>query len=187
MLSRPVTPQCLDGAIPENLLSPLLALAPRLRWNFGWTVEENKAARYWHHEIGFGGKANTECVRAKVERHPARELHHYVDWLQETVIGRSTLLRYYLNAHTFGVDGSPHTDSDRPGEVTAVTYLHKQWNPVWAGSTVVYSENGDIELAAHPKNNRILVFPSDRLHGPEPLSRFFNGLRIVLVAKFRLS
>jgi SM-20-related protein len=186
LISRPARPHWIDDAIPDSINQGLLALAPKLVWTYGWSTLENKSARYWHHEVGFGAKDNTKCVRDNVSRHPARVLHSYVDWLQERVIGPSALLRYYLNAHTYGVDGAPHTDTDRSGEVTVVTYLTSTWDPRWAGSTCIYDDKGDIKHAVLPRSNRLLIFPSELLHGPEPLSRFFGGLRIVLVAKYKL-
>jgi hypothetical protein len=186
LLARPLQPQIIDNQIPAPIFQRLLEAAPRIPWHFGWTSPSNKAARYWHHEIGYGQKENTVCIRANIDRHPVKTFAHYVDWLRNELVGSSVLLRYYLNAHTYGVDGSPHTDSDRPGEVTIVTYLTSVWHPVWAGGTVIYGEESAITLSALPRANRLVLFPSDLLHGPEPLSRFFNGLRIVLVAKFRL-
>jgi Rps23 Pro-64 3,4-dihydroxylase Tpa1-like proline 4-hydroxylase len=93
------------------------------------------------------------------------------------------ILRFYLNAHTFGTDGWPHTDADRPNELTTILYLTQQWRPEWCGETVVFNKNGDIEAAVMPRANRLLAFPSDRLHSPRPLSKSFEELRVVLVVK----
>jgi hypothetical protein len=48
---------------------------------------------------------------------------------------------------------------------------------------VVFNAKGDIKSAVLPRPNRLLSFPSDRLHAPRPLSKAFEGLRVVLVVK----
>lgn len=47
-------------------------------------------------------------------------------------------------------------------------------------------KSGEVKVIDNvlPKANRMLVFPSNRLHAPRPLSKTFEGLRVVLVTKF---
>jgi hypothetical protein len=109
----------------------------------------------------------------------------YLDWLTANVVPPGTrVLRFYLNAHTYGTDGWPHFDTERPGELTSVLYLVPDWDAGWAGETVIFGADGkDIEVSSLPRRNRLIVFPSDRRHGPRPLSRAYNGLRVVLVVR----
>lgn len=176
--------QVFDDALPTDLNTQLVRIAPRLGWQYGWRAKE-PAARYWHFEVARGEKENTQDVSENVRKHPLKVFSHYVDWLRsEAVPEDSRLLRLYLNAHTYGTDGSPHTDTDRADELTLVLFLNNGWQPAFGGETVVFDEKGDIEKAVVPKANRLLSFPSDRLHAPRPLSKLFTGLRMVLVAKF---
>jgi Rps23 Pro-64 3,4-dihydroxylase Tpa1-like proline 4-hydroxylase len=92
-----------------------------------------------------------------------------------------------MNAHTFGTDGWPHTDTDRTGEQTAILYLNDEWKPEFCGETVIFNQHGDILVSVLPKPNRILAFPANLLHAPRPLSKEYAGLRVVLVVKMALA
>lgn len=176
--------QVFDDALPAEMYAELVRVAPRLGWHFGWRAQL-PAARYWHHEISGGQKSNTVDVSENVRGHRLPVFANYVDWLRSTVVPEdSRLLRLYLNGHTFGTDGSPHTDTHRPDELTMVLFLNPGWKLEYGGETVVFDAAGEIEHAVIPRENRLLTFPSNRLHAPRPLSKLFLGLRMVLVAKF---
>ena len=177
--------QILDDVVPDALYKQLLAAAQQVRWKYGHTTKENPQMRYWHHEIGRGEKPNVEDISANVEKHPLQVFARFQEWLRSAIVPPETrVLRYYLNAHTYGTDGWPHTDTDRAKELTAILFLAPPWKPGWCGETVVFDAAGvDIEAAVLPRPNRLLVFPSDRLHAPRPLSKVFSGMRVVLVVK----
>lgn len=178
------TVQVFDDAVPTDLYDALMRSSSRVGWSYGWK-SWNNAARYWHHELSGGEKHNTEDVSHRVRGHPMPVFPRYLDWLRSDVVPEdSPLLRMYLNAHTYGTDGSMHTDTDREGEITLVLYLTGDWKPDFGGETAVFDAAGDIERSVLPKRNRLMAFPSDRLHAPRPLSKLFGGLRVVLVAKF---
>jgi SM-20-related protein len=176
--------QVFDDLLPPPLYSDLMQAASRIGWRFGWSTPSNPHSLYWHHEVARGRKSNTEDLSHNVRQHPLPVFAQYMDWLRENVVsGDTRILRFYLNAHTFGTDGWPHTDTDRLDELTTVLYLTETWKPEWCGETVVFDARGDIEAAVVPRTNRLLTFPSDRLHAPRPLAKAFAGLRIVLVIK----
>lgn len=175
--------QVYDDAVPEELYSDMLKLSKRVRWQYGWNTPSNPTARYWHHEVGFGNKRNTDCIAETVRKHPAKLFTTYMEWLLGLLPAETKILRFYLNSYTFGTDGWPHTDTDREGEQTVILYLTQDWDPAWSGATVIFDDEGDVSHSVMPKRNRVLTFPSDLLHAPRPLARAFNGLRIVLVVK----
>jgi Rps23 Pro-64 3,4-dihydroxylase Tpa1-like proline 4-hydroxylase len=178
------TVQVFDDVVPGELYSELLETVSRLGWQYGWR-SFNAMARYWHHEVAGGQKANTQDVTDVVGRHRYPVFTRYVEWLRSEVVpAEAPLLRLYLNAHTYGTDGSPHTDTERGRETTFILFLNQGWKPEYAGETVIFDAAGEIEHAVMPRENRLLVFPSERLHAPRPLSRLFGGLRVVLVGKF---
>jgi SM-20-related protein len=178
------TVQVFDHAVPAELYNKLLQASLRVGWQFGWK-STNPAARYWHHEISGGQKHNTEDMTEGVRKHAFRSYERYLDWLRSEVVPEdSPLLRLYLNGHTYGTDGSPHTDTERAGEITMVLYLTTEWKAGFGGETVVFNAAGEIERAVLPAANRLMVFPSHHLHAPRPLSKIYSGLRTVLVAKF---
>ena len=175
-----------DDLVPAALYLSLLDASYRIDWNFGWKSLTNPGVRYWHHEVGHGDKENTADVTPQVQKHPIKAFAAYLDWLRTHVVSHKTkVLRFYLNAHTYGTEGSPHTDTQRDGEITAVLYLTDTWQAGWCGETVVFDSAGEIERAVLPRRNRLLVFPSEKLHGPRPLSKLFSGLRMVLVVKLK--
>ena len=177
--------QVFDDLVPQDIYDRLNRTARSVRWQFGKSTKENPHARYWHFEIAGGQKANVEDKAEVVAAHPIKAFGEFQDWLRRTLVPPDTLvLRFYMNAHTYGSDGWPHRDTDRGDELTVVLYLNREWCPEWCGETAVFDANGsDIEAAVLPRPNRLLVFPSDRLHAPRPISRAYSGLRVVLVAK----
>lgn len=179
--------QVFDDAVPEVLYKELEKAATRVGWHFGWFASVPHA-RYWHHEISGGKKANIEDVSEAVRKHRLPVFGQYVDWLKSAVVPEDTrLLRMYFNGHTFGTDGSPHTDTDREGELTTILYLNPGWKPEFGGETVIFDDSGNIADAVMPKANRLLAFPSNKLHAPRPLSKLFPLLRVVLVAKLGIA
>lgn len=178
--------QVLDNAVPVDMYNELLHAAfSQIGWKFGWNTPSNPHNRYWHHEVGYGTKKNINDISDNVKKHRLPIFDCYQDWLKSHILPENTrILRYYLNAHTFGTDGWPHTDTDRTDELTAVLYLTETWKPQWCGETVVFDQQGDIAKAALPKANRLLIFPSNYLHSPRPLAKVFQGMRVVLVTKF---
>jgi len=178
------SPRLFDNLLPHPLYDELVAASQQIGWHFGWRAPGRNDARYWHHEVGFGEKDNVEDVYPRVRQHPVSAFAGFADWLRSTLVPPDTrILRYYLNAHTYGTDGWPHTDTDRPGELTAVLFLNPVWRPEWAGETVIFDGNGNISASVLPRANRLLVFPSDLLHAPRPLARACGALRVVLVIK----
>lgn len=172
-----------DDCVPDEMYVKLLRASQAVGWRYGWNTPSNPEARYWHHEVGYGNKQNTQSVVGRVREHPAKIFSEYQDWLLGHLPGGSKILRFYLNAHTFGTDGWPHTDTDRKGERTAILYLNPKWQPAWGGETVIFDANGDVAQAVLPRRNRLMVFSSDTLHAPRPLTRAYTGLRVVLVVK----
>lgn len=175
--------QVFDNAVPAKLYAELVELTPRLAWEWGWRAKPAHE-RHWHHELSGGSKSSLEDTAERVRAHPIPTFGKYVDWLRGDVVPAETrLLRLYFNAHTFGTDGTAHSDSDRHGEVTLILFMNQVWKPEYGGETVVFDAAGEIEASVMPKANRLVAFPSNRLHAPRPLSKMFFGLRVVLVAK----
>ena len=176
--------QLFDDVLPPGLYEELVAASRSLGWGFGWRAPGNPDALYWHHEVGFSQKANVEDISSRVREHPVNAFAVFMDWLRSRLEPPGTrVLRYYLNAHTYGTDGWPHTDSDRADDLTAILFLNPEWRGEWAGETVIFDNKGEIRLSVLPRANRLLIFPSNLVHAPRPLSRACSGLRVVLVVK----
>lgn len=180
--------QIFDDVLPVHLYAAIKSASDNIGWKFGWRTMSNPTSCYWHHEVGHADKANCDDISAMVTRHPEKAFSDYQDWLRAQILPpESKILRFYLNAHTYGTDGAPHYDAHRDNEVTLILYLNDEWRLDWAGETVVFKERGDIEKAVLPRKNRIFSFPSNRLHAPRPLAKACEGLRVVLVVKVALA
>lgn len=179
----------IDHAIPGDLLRMVAEAVTGLAFRYGWS--SNKTLHpfcHWNHNIALSGRKNTEDVSARLDRKkqygPIRD---WWDFLQKDVIGPADMLRCYVNAHTFGVEGYPHIDSKRPGETTALMYLNPMWRREWAGETEVFDEAGvEIVQAVMPRFGRILIFPSERYHVARSVTRMCPEARLTLVTKVRL-
>lgn len=121
-----------------------------------------------------------------IKKHPEVEMM----WnLIQPKIGRRKLLRVYVNGYTYGTDAYLHRDDTWIAEKynalseTIIVYLNDDWNPDWAGETVIMDNNDDIEKSVLPKRNRVLIFDGNKLHAARPLSRACTELRKVLVFK----
>lgn len=180
------TTQVIDDAVPQDIYDELIALVPRIGWQYGWATRE-LSARSWHHHLAGSPKANTQDVSERLRQHRLDVFARYVDWLRTAVVPvESRLLHLHFAGHTFGTDNAPRADTERVGEMTFVLHLTRQWKPEFGGETVVFDAAGDIEKAVLPRENRLLSFPSERVHAPRPLSKLFGGLRVVLIARFGL-
>ena len=77
------------------------------------------------------------------------------------------LLHCYANSHTYGVEGSPHTDVVDASQVdnfTAVLYLNPVWKKEWAGELVLFNSAGGTVCAVMPRPGRAALTPGDVVH-----------------------
>lgn len=108
-----------------------------------------------------------------------------------STLGERSLCKVYVNGYTFGTDAYAHIDDvwlrEREGKElkseTCILYLNKEWDIDWAGETVVFNDEREIEVSVLPKFGRIFIFDSSKLHAARPLSRICPVLRTVLVFK----
>jgi len=106
-------------------------------------------------------------------------------------IGDRCLLKAYVNGYTYGTDAYLHTDDSwitkhygkNSVSETIIVYLNEEWDPDWAGETVIVNDENEIEFSILPKKNKVLVFDSNKLHAARPVSRSCPELRTVLVLK----
>lgn len=123
-----------------------------------------------------------------IKHHPELELLWNIIKLN---FGTQGLLRLYVNGYTYGTDAYAHRDekwlNDSFGEgstdKTVILYLNKTWDKNWAGETVIFNDDDDIEFSVLPKYLRVISFDSLKVHAARPLSRLCKDLRKVLVFK----
>jgi hypothetical protein len=98
--------------------------------------------------------------------------------------------RSYASANTYGFSGEYHTD-DGANEyneiVTIMFYLNDNWSLDYGGETFfLNNDKNEIDFVVIPKPARAILFDGFIPHGPRPLSKFCNELRMVLTFKYEL-
>lgn len=100
------------------------------------------------------------------------------------------LKRAYASANTYGFSGEYHFDDGAKEYneiVTVMFYLNEEWDFDFGGETFFLNhDRNEIEYAIIPKPARALIFDGFIYHGPRPLSKFCNQLRMVLTFKYEL-
>ncbi len=111
--------------------------------------------------------------------------------LQSKISTPRILVEAYINGYTYGTDAYAHQDKtagivsvneDNNAE-SILVYLNDYWHRDWAGETVIFDDQGDIETSVLPKPGRVLMFNSLKYHCARPVSRACPELRSVLVLK----
>jgi hypothetical protein len=94
--------------------------------------------------------------------------------------------RLYANAHTYGQDGSYHTDSEDPNCYTFCLYLTniKEENVETAGGHLFFKlPELNYKICYEPKFNRGIFFPSNYIHKATSFSRYIMDLRVCVAWK----
>jgi Rps23 Pro-64 3,4-dihydroxylase Tpa1-like proline 4-hydroxylase len=159
---------------------------------YGWTADDTKEydQSHWNSSI----LKNSKYFPISHDELPFLQKNPDVlkIWNEiKSKIGDRGLLRVYINGYTYGTDGYAHVDDkdtkDRFGNdfvsETAIVYLNETWDIDYAGETVIFDDDKEIEKSVLPKHGRVLIFDSRKLHAARPVSRIFKGLRTVLVFK----
>ncbi len=156
-------------------------------WKFGWkSSKKTDTYSFWHKH--FAGHRNSlkqekyDCVDELKKTAPL--MFAFWTLLSKTTFQRHTLIRCYANAHMYGIDGTIHTDSKSDNSYTAIYYPHHEWDPNWAGETVLFNDDrSDIIATIYPKPNRLAIFRGNIPHVARGVSRACPVLRVTLMFK----
>lgn len=100
------------------------------------------------------------------------------------------LSRAYASGNTYGFSGEYHVDDGAKEYneiITIMFYLNNNWDFHFGGETFFLNhERKEIQYAIIPKPGRAVIFDGFIYHGPRPLSKFCNELRMVLTFKYDL-
>lgn len=116
-------------------------------------------------------------------------LYNLWDEVKKHIPYKVRLSRAYVNAHTYGVEDSIHTDdSELNNGITIIVYLCSTWYPEWFGQTIFFSHkdrhsHNDVVQSVMPRFNRVLMFDANIPHCVSPLSRRFSGIRLTCMFK----
>lgn len=159
-------------------------------WQYGWRSNARKDRFcYWHAAFAGGdgenridcepelmAKPELECIQALWQALKAGPLRGHVP------------LRIYANSHTYGVEGSVHTDNkDTENYFSSVYYAHAVWHRNWSGETLFFEPNGqDVVHAIHPRPGRLITFRGCVPHRAQAPTRDCAELRISIAIKTHL-
>jgi hypothetical protein len=183
--------QVFDRLIQRPLLAALQQyFAREVRWKYGWPQGLNDPFTHWNFDFLDTGLHNQDDMEQRLLERPQCGLLAQV-WniLRDGPLHGQILLRCYANAHTYGVEGYPHTDTVDKGQVdnyTAVLYLNPHWKAAWAGELDIFDESGDTIFSVAPRPGRVAVIPGEIMHAARGVSRSCPAVRICLAFKSRL-
>ncbi len=154
-------------------------------FKYGWySAKEVSEFTHWYIDFLNQSSANQDNYEHVLYGNPAYKVIADV-WTKLKafhLLGHS-LVRCYAHAHTYGVEGAPHTDSQIDGNFTTIIYVNPEWKSEWAGETVFFNPAGELTQAILPKPNRMITFDGTQLHAVRALARICPALRITLMFK----
>ena len=169
--------QSIDDFFSDEIINGLDQEIKQRRWEYGWPSNPNLGYSHWN--IEFANVIVENGLDTSTQLPDTISLAwQYIS----TQFPNYRLIRCYANSHTFGVEGYPHRDSNKPGELTLLVYMNHNWRREWGGETMVYNGNKIIH-AEIPKRNTVLIFPGDQYHVSRGLTRICPELRITVMFK----
>lgn len=171
--------ETIKQVFPPELLKRIQEEVGRVPFHYGWHSNRGIEYTHWNYSFAKAGADNSLDVSDQI----SGVIKEAWDYLQANHIGPQALLRCYVNAHTYGIEGYPHTDSSRALDKTILVYLTPNWQINWGGETVVYKD-GDILHAELPRENKGLIFPGAQLHCARAVTRICPALRLTLMFKY---
>jgi SM-20-related protein len=172
---------------PASLQAAQAYFASQVRWQYGWPQGTSDPFSHWNIDFLNATLKNQEDLepklRAKAELKPITDIW---DILKSGPMHGHDLVRCYANAHTFGVEGYLHTDSDYRNNYTAVVYLNPVWKAEWAGELILFDRKRDAFCAVSPKPGRVAIIPGDVVHAARAVSRECPAIRVSLAFKSRI-
>jgi hypothetical protein len=175
----------LDDFLEKPLWDALHAYFKRTPWHYGHFADKAISEfSHWHIDYLNKPGSSTENYEHILYGNPQFKLIADVwDVLKAFHLKGHSLVRCYANAHTYGVEGAPHTDSRLANNFTTIIYVNPSWKTEWAGETTFFNEAGDTVDAVLPKPNRIITFDGTQVHSARALSRLCPELRMTLMFK----
>lgn len=159
----------------------------RSGWKFGWKSRGTKDAfAFWHrHFAGYRQteeQSNAYDCKSEILRFPI--VHNFWCDLETSLLQGHRLIRCYANGHTYGSDGTVHTDTTLPNVYTCIYYPHQNWNPDWGGETMFFNDDKtDVIDCVYPRPNRMVTFDGRIPHVARGVSRLCPVLRVTLMFK----
>lgn len=170
----------------EDDYKELLNVLDNTSYTSGWKSNKRTDPHgHWNKNYVEGVKSGSSNLAEVSNNIPELQKRIWKNLKDRYNLHDMVLLRCYVNAHTYGVDGYIHSDSHRDDEWTVVTYMNETWDPNWAGETILVDDNNEIVKSILPKRNRAIIFPGKMKHAARGVSRMCHELRRTFMFKFR--
>lgn len=146
------------GEIPMNTIRTWGSLLQtNLKWEYiGWSGEPKEPYRHWASYPELGGEIakiwdtiNFSFKEDGFDLRPGRII---------------------ANLFAHGDSSWLHKDCESDNAWTAIIYLNDFWDLNWGGETILV-ENNEIVKAFAPTPGKFILFKSNMVHGPRPVSR----------------
>ena len=94
--------------------------------------------------------------------------------------------RAYTNFAAYGDTLLTHVDAlPSARELTALWFVCERWETDWGGETLLYTDDGDAEIAVSPRPGRLLLFDGAIRHAGKPPNRNCQVARFTFAIKLR--
>jgi hypothetical protein len=170
--------QSIEQILPPEIADKLCDYVKKMEWSYGWHSNNGMGYAHWNHDIAKAPTANGLDISDRL----SGVVLDAWNFIRDNYLPDHILLRCYANAHTYGVEGYPHTDSRRKDDTTVVVYMNRSWKREWGGETMVYSGNR-IEHAELPEFNRGVLFNGNKWHCARGVTRICPEQRQTIMFK----
>ena len=194
-----------DPIVADDIFGPqLIARINRDYMTYmqgGWksTRLATEAGHFQYNIVRDSQHINIDWLRFPHIRERLGPLCEAFEVVQQVVGEPRALIRAYTKSYDYGQDAYMHrdiagsrfvtedgkkrseVDEAIPGFETVIVYLTRDWDPNWYGSTLLYTDDNEIDAAIMPKFNRCAVFDSAQMHSSSPLSRSCTTQKRILV------
>lgn len=128
-----------------------------LQWEFvGWSGEAKEPYRHW---------ASYPELKGEI-----RKIWDAINYSFKEDGFNLRPERVIANLFNHGDSSWLHKDCDQDDAWTAILYLNEQWDLNWGGETILVESNEILKSFA-PTPGKFVLFKSNILHGPRPVSR----------------
>jgi len=176
--------EVIDDVLPEEVFTQLMRDTEHAPMRFGWKSSKDIKENRGHWNCSFSRIIDYNNL---ADITPTLHEAYLSIWnkIKETrkELEHAIPVRCYMNGHTYGVEGLPHTDTEDDG-LTVLFYLTDKWNINWGGETAFYKD-GEIIKAVVPKKNRGIIFSGNIKHAARNVTYVCPGLRKTFMFKTR--
>jgi len=185
--------EVLDDLLPPELkvsLCETVSWMPMYFINRWKRFKSHELDMHWHYPLAYDDAGHTADVEPQLLELD-EGLQAIAQCWKHVKASHHERLRLYecsLSANAFGTEGRIHRDMSNAAEPerhrTALVYCNGEWDPNWAGETLVLDAQGEITAGVMPRPGRVMKIAGDPPHVGRSVSRICPTDRRVLIFKY---